>query len=177
MAFFTYNDIKSIEEMIVTEGFNKEVIIDSASDNFNGKSLFLAHSPMDEEYLVGAISFFFGFNCNPYVKKSTSNKNKSTYDVANDYKTIIKACPKVVVLVSPESIDSQWIPWKLGYAEAIKGWDSVALLPIRDEYDVEEWINDGYLGIYPRVVHQYGDWVVEDPRDKNHWKLYRWLTM
>lgn len=178
MAFFTYSELKAIEEMIITEGFTGETIIEAASDTTEGKNIFLAHSPLDEEYIVGAISFFFGFNSNVYIKKTSKKKTtKSIHTIASDFKSIIKSCPKIVTLVSPESCDSEWIPWKLGYAEGIKGWESVAIFPIKSEYDVEDWADQSYLSIYPRIVHEFGDWVVKDPRDGNHWKLYRWLTM
>ena len=177
MTFITYSEIRSIEKMITSEGFTKEALIELASDNYNDKLLYLSHSPVDDEKIAGIVAFFFGFNANAYVRSLAKEKDKTLYEKADDMRSAMKSIPKTVVVVSPESCDSLWVPWKLGLVEGIKGFESVTLLPIKDDYELEDWMDNNCLSLYPRIVHEFGDWVVQDPKDGNHWKLYRWLTM
>jgi len=174
MAFLTYSDIKRLSATI-----SEERILKSASETMAGKRVFLSYSSSDREHLVGIIKFLEGFNASVYIDAGDKSLPQiPSSETAEKLRRAIKNCPRFVVLVSPNSYASRWIPWELGLADGYKGTNLVALLPIAPISMEEAWVKQEYLGLYPRVVFtgSPGSWIVLDPRDNRGWPLSNWLN-
>ncbi len=178
MAFLTY---EKIAEFARLDEARRE--IRKAASAPTTKTLFLSHSSKDKSHIPGVLGFFAGFGATVYVDELDLRLRRPTSpDTARLLRKEISSCPRFVVLVSPNSHESKWIPWELGLADGLKGVAPVALLPIRPQSESDEtWGTQEYLGLYPRVVFgpvkgHVGDiWNVLDPRDDKCWGLKKWL--
>lgn len=74
---------------------------------------------------------------------------------------------RFVLLVSPNSKGSIWIPWELGLADAQKSTAAVALFPVVQKVSETKWAEQEYLGLYRRIV-----WGPLQGHDKNVWMVY-----
>jgi hypothetical protein len=88
----------------------------------------------------------------------------------------IRDASRFIVLVSPNSRFSRWIPWELGLADGYKDVAPIATLPITQSGIEESWAKEEYFGLYPRIYQVGNEWYVFDPRDGHPWKLATWLT-
>ena len=170
MAFLTYGDIKRFSATV-----SEERILKSAAETMSGKQVFLSYSSLDLEHLPGVIRFLEGFNASVYIDAGDGSLPKTpSPETAEKLRRAIRNCPRFMVLVSPNSHASRWIPWELGLADGYKGAAPVALLPIAPTSMEEAWAKQEYLGLYPRVVLK-DSWIVHDPRDNKWWSLSNWL--
>jgi len=178
MSIFTYADAKSYSRSIQ----NESIKIAQAQTKSLTRDVFLSHSSKDSEYIVGIIAFLEEQGASVYVDlgddRLPSNPNPKT---ATILKAEIQSSPRFIVLVSPNSKDSKWIPWELGLSDGAKGLQYSATFPIGPTADREYWITQEYLGIYPRIelIKAQGEstpsWCVWDPRDGKYWPLKVWL--
>lgn len=177
MAFLTYNQIQGF-----AGSFEKSQILEKASFLDKEKQVFLSYSSLDKDHIVGTIKFFEQFKANVYVDKDDVRLTfPPSHETAKILKNTINSCPRFVLLVSPNSKNSKWIPWELGLADGFKGTSYIGLLPISDTPIEEDWVKQEYLGLYPRII--WGSlkgqpseiWKVYDPRDNSSWTLEKWL--
>lgn len=172
MGFITYSDLTSKVSLFTQESIRK-----SAASS-TGKQVFLSHSSKDHDYVPGVIKLFEEHGASTYTddadKRLPSTPSQTTASVLRQ---TIKQLPRFVVLVSPNSKSSHWIPWELGLADAFKGIALVAVLPIAPTETEEEWAKTEYMGLYPRVYKLSSSYYVYDPRPgAKPWSLRDWLT-
>lgn len=71
---------------------------------------------------------------------------------------------KFILLATENAINSKWCNWELGYGDARKYHEDIAILPITDNED-NVWSGNEYLQIYPIITFQYqytfGNYYVE----------------
>lgn len=173
MRLFSNSDIRNFEPAY---SFEKRAMLAEASTAPSQKDVFLSHSSSDDSSVPAVIAFFAKFGASVYAddfdKRLPNPPSPQTAQILRDE---IKGCPRFVVLVTPNSRQSRWIPWELGLADGYKGVPPNALLPITPEGEVQNWVTAEYFGLYPRIVHDNGEWKVFDPRDMKTWKLSIWL--
>lgn len=89
-------------------------------------------------------------------------KNTSAKTAAN-LKERIKQCDKYILLATNAAIDSKWCNWELGYGDAQKYRDHIALFPIkpRGTYD-SSYRGAEYLSLYPYVLYEDGTGTYND---------------
>lgn len=179
MRIATYSDLKSA---LSKTALSESVILQRAQSSQN-KSTFLSHSSKDKPILPGIITLLENHGSSVYVddgdQRLPKTPSKVTAAILRD--TICKL-PKFVVLVTPNSKDSRWVPWELGLGDAYKTPRHVAVFPAAAETSQDEWVKQEYLGLYGRVV--YGDlqgqpnpcWFVYDPLENTGTQLRTWLT-
>ncbi len=123
--FATFQDVNKFKRNI-----NEAAIAKSASASKLNKTIFLAHSSKDAQYLPAVISVLEKHGGKVYVDKADQrppqNPNRETAEILRG---IIKACRRFVMFVTPNSKDSKWVPWELGLADGEKGEYPVALFP------------------------------------------------
>ncbi len=171
MAFLTYRELR-------TEPLIEQVLLKSASVRPKQKIVFLSHSSEDNTHLAGVVNFFSDFNAPVYVDiQDTTLPTTPSHRTASIIKNAISACPRFVILVSPNSYYSNWIPWELGFADSEKGVSNIALLPIAPTSREDKWIGYEYLSLYPRILKRNDEWRVYDTRDNKYWTLLKWLRV
>ncbi|MES3106890.1 toll/interleukin-1 receptor domain-containing protein [Sphingomonas aurantiaca] len=156
---------------------------ESAETRSPAGTTFLSHSTKDQDLVVGAIRLLEGHGGTVYIdKKDPTLPPYTSQETARGLKTRIGQARKFVLLASPNSKDSRWVPWELGLADGYKGMDKVAILPAVDAQNDTSWTNWEYLGLYDRIVwgdHQEYDakiWMVLDKRANEATELSRWLA-
>lgn len=148
MRYFNASDVQYFNKSIILENYNVEKV--AASQSFD---VFLSHSSKDKDVLPSAINFFSQYRVNVYIDKADKELPCNTSPETGDMlKKRIQECKKFIVLVSPNSKDSKWIPWELGIADEKKKIRNVALFPNVLNYLKPSWPEQEYLGLYPRIV-------------------------
>lgn len=95
---------------------------------------------------------------------------------ASTIKTKIKGCKKFVLLATNKAINSKWCNWELGFGDAFKYINDIALIPLAD--NSVSWNGNEYLKIYPRIEEseyspEYIKVLFPDGTTKS---LYDWLN-
>jgi hypothetical protein len=175
MGVITYAQLQRLSDTVP----NKGLLMQSAAREFRAKTVFLSHSSGDHQYVVGVIKLLEQHGASVYIDDADSGlPDKPSRATADSLKTVIKACPRFVVIVSPNSYKSVWVPWELGLADADKGTAPIATLPISPTSSEQPWVTHEYLGLYPHIYYAENQqsYCVHDPRDNKSWQLTKWLT-
>ncbi len=115
--------------------------------------IFLSHRYLDASEVLGLKTLIesFGFSvfvdwiANPDMDRGRVNK-----ETAGQLRDAMKRSSSLLYALSGTSSDSKWMPWELGYSDALHG--RIAVVPITD-YDIgsESYPGQEYLGLYPYI--------------------------
>lgn len=100
----------------------------------------------------------------------------TTAETAHKIKQAIKSNKKFVLLATNRAVNSKWCNWELGYGDAHKYEEHIALLPLAD--NAATWQGSEYLRIYPRIEESTlnpGSYVVIFPTNNRTMALSQWL--
>lgn len=122
-------------------------------------TVFISHKHDDLEDLKGILGFLErGYDVKVYIDSKDSTMPKvTTAETAQNLKDKITKCDKFIFLATEGAINSKWCSWELGYGDAQKYKDNIALFPMKPQgssdnnYDGSE-----YMGIYPYIVYRDG---------------------
>jgi hypothetical protein len=173
MSYLTYEDARRF-----ARGLSEERLIKSAAAKPAGADAFISYSSLDKEFLRGVERIFVGRFASFYVDRRDKTLPRITSTrTASSLATQIQAARRLVVLVSPNSHRSRWIPWELGLAHGVKGPKYVATFPISPTGEEDPWGRQEYLGLYPQITWHDSKrtWIVTDPDDGKYWTLTHWL--
>lgn len=174
--FITYAELRRIGSEVDAPRLIKE-----ASSSL-GKSVFLSHSSADDDMLAGAIRILEGHGGRVYVdRKDVALLQMDIFAIAERLRAAVRVCRKFVLLVTPRSKGSAWIPWELGLGDARNGDDNVSLFPSAESASEQTWSEQEYLGLYQRII--WGDfagktksqWIVLNHRTNTGTPLEDWL--
>lgn len=128
---------------------NKKINLSEAKSK-SIRTVFLSHSHSDKDTIEPTVTFLKSIGVNVYVDwKDSSMPAITNAETANKIKENIKNHDRFVLLASPDAIKSNWVNWELGYGDAHKYINNIAIFPVQD-YD-GQWKDAEYLRIYPRV--------------------------
>lgn len=131
----------------------KKALVEAYSFSRTGKTTFLAHSSRDDDLVAGVILILENHGARVYADhKDPSIATGGLLRIADHLRTVIGECRKFVMLATPRSKDSKWIPWELGLADGLRTNDSIALFPSAENSDETTWSQQEYLGLYNRIV-------------------------
>ncbi|MBP5517645.1 MAG: toll/interleukin-1 receptor domain-containing protein [Bacteroidales bacterium] len=110
-----------------TEALNEGRIAESA----RLYDIFLSHSSKDKELIAGLKMILEDLGFSVYVDWSDDalNPNDVTPETAKILRERMKQCKSLVYAFSENASNSKWMPWELGYFDALKN-SRVAVLPI-----------------------------------------------
>ena len=115
---------------------------------------FLSHSSADADRLPYVIGLLERYGATVYVdKKDHTLPPETSRETADALKVRIRSSRKFILLTSPTSKNSRWMPWELGLADGFKGMSHVAVLPSPEHAHEQAWANQEYLGVYDRIVY------------------------
>jgi hypothetical protein len=177
MRYFNESDVQNFKKSIILDSYNF-----SKRAAYQSFDVFLSHSSKDDDILSSVINFLSQYNVNVYIDKSDEDlPKKPSPETGEVLKNRIQEAKKFMVLVSPNSKDSKWIPWELGIADEKKKIRNVALLPQVQSVSNPDWPEQEYLGLYPRIVYgklqgyQAPVWMVLDHHSNTGTELGKWL--
>ena len=129
--------------------------------NFDRKSLsykrtvFLSHSHDDNDIILDIIEFLLTVGITVYVDWLDPTMPRITsVETAVRIKERIVQCERFVVLLTENSKESKWVPWELGFADAKKDNDRIAVFPVkRYSYTSDsEFTGLEYMQLYQRIM-------------------------
>jgi hypothetical protein len=152
-----------------------------------GKTVFLSHATVDDDLVAGVILILENHGGKVYTDhRDPSLPDADCIEIAEHLRTVIRGCGKLVLLASPRSKDSKWIPWELGLGDGMgdqmRPKHNVALFPSAEYSTDMTWSEQEYLGLYRRIVwgllegHSGYCWLVWDYRKNTGELLKDWLS-
>ena len=139
-------------------------------------TVFLSHSHHDADLIEPILVLLAEEGVLVYVDwKDPTMPSMTSPETASTLKTRIKQCGKFLLLGTNNALESRWVPWELGIADAQNGMPNVAIIPVEDRSAV--WKGNEYIGIYSRVeTASDGKMAVFDPGKDRGMYLADWLV-
>lgn len=122
-------------------------------------TIFISHKHDDLDDLKGVIGFLqSNYDVKVYIDSQDPTMPKVTSaETALRIRERIKQCDKFILLATNGAIESKWCNWELGYGDAQKYKDHIALFPLKPmgTYD-SAYKGSEYMSIYPYVSYFNG---------------------
>ena len=165
--------MKKMEKFISKEFLNKSQIITEEriafslekafSNVFNKKEkkeygIFLSHKHTDTELVYQFKKMLDSLNIDVYIDWLDDDMPITTdQETALRLKERIKDSKKFILLATDEAINSKWCNWELGFGDAHKYFENIAILPITNT-DGGNWTGNEYLKTYPAItINKYSN--------------------
>jgi len=172
MAYLTFTDLEEQREEIVKGLVLNEALEKTASLR---TKIFLSHRHKDSKIVDKVIDWLKKYDTDSYIDKlDYSMPDQTDGRTAIRIKKKIRDANKFILLATPNSLESKWMPWELGFGDAIKGLSNVAILPLL--LKIDQWKEREYYQIYGSIetsdkVH----WCFFPPNKKGT-RLEKWLV-
>jgi hypothetical protein len=180
MDILTKSELLSYSEAKKTyRSLNESLKTFSSGSKYNKITIFLSHKHDEIEELEATISFLKKFGIDVYVDWMDEEMPKYTSGkTADRIKKKIKENDKFILLATDGAISSKWCNWELGYGDAQKYIDNIAILPVKKDYG--QYNGSEYLHIYPYIDKRENfhntNFVVVFPNRKEL-ELGKWLNI
>lgn len=178
--FPTYNELRIWGQQENAQTMLKEA---HASATKSRHTVFLSHSSKDDDLVPGAVLILRNHGAIVYADHhDPSLASADLAAIADHLRTVIHTCKKFVMLATPRSKDSKWIPWELGLGDEARTPHNVALFPSAETAFDMQWAEQEYLGLYQRIVwgqirgQDQNRWLVWDHRRNVAQPLGEWLS-
>ncbi len=115
------------------------------------RDIFLSHSFADRELILGIALILEDLNHSVYLDWRDDpelSRHRVTPETASVLRSRMQKCRCLLFATSPNSPDSKWMPWELGYMDGHNG--KAAIMPILDRVG-DSTAGQEYLGVYPDV--------------------------
>lgn len=123
-------------------------------------TVFISHKHDDLESLKGFIGFLEKeYHVNAYIdSRDPSMPSKTSGSTARIIKERISKCRKFILLATNGAIESKWCNWELGFGDAKKYKQHIAILPLKPFGAPDsQYKGSEYMEIYPSIV-RYNSW-------------------
>ena len=123
-------------------------------------TIFLSHKHQDLEDLKGVIGLLRNkYNAQVYIDSMDDKMpSDTTGATAQRIKQIIEKSNKFILLATNNAIESAWCNWELGYGDAKKYYNHIAIFPIKPQGAADnQYKGHEYMQIYPHVTY-YNDY-------------------
>ena len=123
-----------------------------SSSRFTRYDVFLSHAYQDAEVILGVKIIIEGMGLSVYVDwldDGSLDRSQVTVKTAEVLRERMRQSASLIYVHTPQSPDSKWMPWELGYFDGFKP-HFVWILPLVASYD-SEFRGQEYLGLYPTV--------------------------
>lgn len=118
-------------------------------------SVFLSHKHTDKHILENVIAMLDALGVYVYVDWNDDGMPSTTSGyTASRIKQKIRDCKKFILLATEDAIASKWCNWELGYGDAQKYPDNIAIMPITEKRG-DIYSGSEYLQIYPIIKSDY----------------------
>lgn len=118
-------------------------------------TVFLSHKHSDRDILENVVALLKGLGVFIYVDWNDDGMpTKTSGATARRIKQKIRECKKFILLATEEAISSKWCNWELGFGDAQKFPNNIAIMPIT-EHRGDVFSGSEYLQIYPIIKSDY----------------------
>ena len=122
-------------------------------------TVFISHKHDDLEDLKGLLGFLEQeFNVKVYIDSRDPSMPKVTpAQTALNIRERIIDCNKFILLATNGAIESKWCNWELGYGDAKKFKEHIALFPMKPKDTLDSaYKGSEYMSIYPHITYYDG---------------------
>jgi len=178
--YITKSQLRSFASEILAE--DRKQLRKTAKTRSVSNATFLSHSSSDNDLVVGAIQILENHGAQVYIDEiDTTLPSNTSKKTASVLKSRIRDSKKFVLLATENSLESNWVPWELGFADGVKDLPKIALFPaVETSYQIS-WTKREYMGLYQRII--WGDikeyenamWIVLDEENNTALPLRKWL--
>lgn len=150
-SFHAYSQVRLDESM--------SPVIEHSQYGKRAITVFISHKHDDLEDLKGVLGFLtHNYGVSVYIDSQDPTMPKVTSaQTALNIKNRIKACNKFILLATNNAIDSKWCNWELGYGDAHKYKDNIALFPMKPKGSFDSsYKGSEYMSIYPYICYFNG---------------------
>ena len=147
------------------------------SESFSvSNKIFLSHRHDDKDWVASVVAYLSDHGIDVYIDSNDpSAPKKTSVETAKLIQKRISECKKFLVLASPGSIDSKWIPWELGYADHAKSLKNIVIIPVGPS---NNWLSREYFNLYDVALmdnnHELS--VFKPGANSNGMKLKHWVN-
>lgn len=142
MAFITFNDLQSQN---ITKAFSVNESL-SSGEKFE-KQIFLSYRRKDSQYVKPIVEILKKLGAKIYIDYlDESLPEKPNTETAAILRNRIQKSDKFILMATPNSSESKWIPWELGLGDGFVKYNNVAIMPITRNSD--NWEEQEYYSIY-----------------------------
>lgn len=135
-----------------------ELLFENRIYSFKTK-VFLSHKHSDLDELKDIIGFLESkYNVDVYIDSMDKAMPTTTSGAtAARIKSVIQKCDKFILLATDDAVESKWCNWELGFGDAQKFRENIAILPIKEkgQYDLQ-YKGKEYMSIYPQIIYYDG---------------------
>lgn len=143
-----------------------QIRLDEARSSINEYSqytrkttVFVSHKHDELQELKGVLGFLqTQYGVKTYIDSQDPTMSKLTSaTTATNLKERIKRCDKFILLATNTAIESKWCNWELGYGDAQKYKEHIALFPLKPRGSLDSSYRGAeYLSIYPYIRYEDG---------------------
>ena len=143
-----------------------QIRLDEARSSINEYSqytrkttVFVSHKHDELQELKGVLGFLqTQYGVKTYIDSQDPTMPKLTSaTTATNLKERIKRCDKFILLATNAAIESKWCNWELGYGDAQKYKEHIALFPLKPRGSLDSSYRGAeYLSIYPYIRYEDG---------------------
>ena len=136
--------------------------------------VFLSHAHAEDPTVIDLVKGFFYEQGAVYIDWNDSNMldTASPENIRRFIKTI-RDSQKFIVVATPDSLKSNWIPWETGLADMAKGSSNIALLPIVRQYN--EWKMQDFYCFYNKIESVSDQWQIVPSDNKPPVPIKDWI--
>lgn len=123
-------------------------------------TVFISHKHDDLNELQDLIGFLeTNYDVKAYIdSRDPKMPHVTSGETASRIKERIKECNKFILLATNNAIESKWCNWELGYGDAQKFKEHIALFPIKPKGSLDSlYKGNEYMSIYPYITYFYGN--------------------
>ena len=143
--------------------------------------IFISHKHNEEEYVYRLKDVLERYGFGGYVDWEDDDMPPTTSsDTAKELKSRIEKAKKFILIATRSAIESKWCNWEVGFADAHKYEDHLALFPVKGDFG--NYKGEEYLQIYPSIQvkremnERQFEYYVRYPNGKEI-SLRNWLTI
>ncbi len=163
MAILTKSQLNTITQRDLGYVSLSSVLHEAKSESriLSETTIFLSHSHTDKEWVEKIVVFFRKLGIRVYVDWMDSAMPPVTSsETAIRIREKIKSNKKFILLATDTAIASKWCNWELGFGDAHKYINNIAIFPLSESSGV--WTGTEYFRIYPYISK------------KNIWDQNKW---
>lgn len=130
-------------------------------------TVFISHKHDELDDLKGFIGFLEkNYKVKAYIDSQDPTMPKITSPkTARTIKSRIKSCERFILLATNEAVTSKWCNWELGFGDAHKYPEHIALVPMKPKgTSNDSYKGTEYMKIYPYIAYYNGTEKYTDGR-------------
>jgi hypothetical protein len=152
MAEFTVAEAREVGRSRAGREFSTAEAVLRKSASAGSFDIFLSHSSRDAEAILGIKAILERGGRRVYVDWINDphlDRTRVSASTAHQLRLRMNQCSSLVYAATKAATSSKWMPWELGYFDARKGVEAVAILPLVD-YAGQD-VGQEYLEVYPKI--------------------------